>query len=107
MPTLKASRSDFEIASPWKRKTISPCFVPAPPGVAGKSVASESTTSASSALWIDGVHPERLEEVVERRDPEHPRERLRDDDAADEPARVVDDREAAHDPRRACRRRAR
>ena len=52
MPTLKASSSDFEIASPRKRKTISPCLVPAPPGVAGKSVARESTTSASSALWI-------------------------------------------------------
>ena len=32
---------------------MSPCFVPAPPGVAGKSVASESTTSAIRALWIE------------------------------------------------------
>ena len=56
-PTLKASSSEREIAWPRKRKTISPCFVPAPPGVAGKSVASESTTSASSALWIDACTP--------------------------------------------------
>ena len=60
MPTLNASSSDREIAWPRKRKTISPCFVPAPPGVAGKSVASESTTCARSALWIDRVHAERL-----------------------------------------------
>src|SRR5262249_47036177 len=42
MPTLNASSSEGLTASPWKRNTISPCFVPAPPGVAGKSVASES-----------------------------------------------------------------
>ena len=100
MPTLNASSSDFEIASPWNRNTISPCFVPAPPGVAGKSVASESTTSARNALWMRGVHAERLEEVVERGDPEHPRDRLRQDArrgrAAAGRATIA---KPAHDPR--------
>ena len=55
MPTLNASSSVCETPWPRNRNSVSPCFVPAPPGVAGKSVASESTTCASSALWTFAV----------------------------------------------------
>ena len=57
MPTLNASSSVCETPRPRNRNSVSPCFVPAPPGVAGKSVASESTTCASSALWMFAVTP--------------------------------------------------
>ena len=82
MPTLNASSSVCETAWPRNRKTISPCFVPAPPGVAGKSVASESTTSASSALWRLAWTPKARGRSRARAMRKHPGERLREDHAA-------------------------
>ena len=49
MPTLKLS-SAVRAASPFRTTTLSPCFVPAPPGVNGIRVERLSTTCASSAL---------------------------------------------------------
>ena len=100
MPTLNASSSACETPWPRKRNSIRPCFVPAPPGVAGKSVASESTTCASSALCRVAVHAERLQEEEERGDPEDPRDRLRHDHAAHEAAAVAEDREALRERER-------
>ncbi len=94
MPTLNASRSVCEVPRPRKSSSVRPCFVPAPPGVAGKSVASESTTSAISALWIVAVTANASQEEVQRRDAEEPRDGLRRHHRANEPRPVVQDREA-------------
>ena len=56
MPTLNASSSGARRRAA-EEELGQPLLRPAPPGVAGNSVASESTTWASSALWIVACTP--------------------------------------------------
>ena len=107
MPTLKASRS--ELADRLAVEDEDDQALLRPRSARGRrEERRERVDDQGEQRVVDrGVHLEGQQEVVDGRHPEHPRERLRHDDAGDEPARVVDDREAAHHALARVRRRAR